>query len=1242
MIRVPGYRLVEPLGVGGTATVYRAVATDGRPAAVKVAHPALGARARLTREAAALRAIGPRHAPAVYGLGDSDAGPFLAMELCAEPSLARRLADDGPLALPTALALFAQLAEAVAAAHAVGVIHRDLTPSNVLCGARVRLIDLGLAGSIDGTAGQTHVGEVVGTAAYMAPEQWRPGALHDARTDVYALGCLLYLLVTGAPPFTGDRGALQSAHLGLRPELLSRRVAEAAWLDELAIGCLAKAPGDRVPSVAAMLAGLEAAAVDGRRPAALERPAASAVVPRVFATLWTEREPTVLDGLAQAHGARVVHGDGARCALVVDEPGLDRALTAARGLGHALVAERAAPTVLVDVHDATVRARRSGPSRIVAAALASPDAYPVDDDPPGVLLGPRAAAALGGGLRPLAERARWLVDEQAPAPAPTIDALFGRAAELAAVEASVDEVVAGRGPVVATVVAEAGHGLSRFARALAERLRAHPALDVVELAAGEPDALARLARAAFAGDDDPAERERLRARLAPVAWAALAVTLGWQAPAALSLGPAPIAPGALRGEAARAIALGLRQRARARPLAIVVDDLDRADLAVLDALELAALAEAGAPLWVCGLGRPELAASRPGWGQRARAQPRWRLGPLDDDAADELLRAALAPVTEVPREALARLRGRAAGVPLLLLELVASLRRAGALRRHGKGQAWYLASDELDRLPASPTVVELATRELAALSPALAAHAELAAVLGEVVDVALVRAVIDHLVRGDHGDEVPLDARVGLTRLAAVGFLAEQGGERFAFRHRLVRDAIVRAIPGERRARWHRAAAEHLASLDVAEVGPRLAEHLAGAGRDADAAALCARLAEAAHARHAYVDAERWFGAALAHGGPPTALARWRRARGVVRTRLGRYDDARADLTAALAATPAEQAAEVWLDLATTLDWCDEWRASAEAAERAAALAGPQPPPALAAGLALARGRSHHRFSRDAQAVPWLREAVALAGALGPDGYEVTVVGLVLLGYILPGQGQLDEAAAVLAQVIALCEQAGDRWHLAAAHNNRVNLWTALGARERVVADLEQVRRIGRELGYDRMEWFALYNLAESEFWLGEVEPALAHVADAIAVDERSLGEHGRPRSHLLRARILAWSGDPRAAAVLAALDRHQAEAEAAGHAEALLVPGERVQLALVRRQVEGGDAAAWAALLAEARQHLAGQELIEAYEAAARAAARAGEHAAERDAIVAALALAHEVPSLGRQRLRTRLAELG
>lgn len=1258
---VPGYQLIAPIGAGGFATVHRAVGEGGQVVAIKIAHARPDAVARFEREAEALRAIGPRHAPTVHTVGRlPDGRPYLVMELIEDPSLARLLAERGPLPLGEAIAWFERIAVAVAAAHAAGIVHRDLTPNNLLCGARVRLIDLGLAGRTGGLAGRTHVEEVVGTAEFMAPEQWRPGAPHDQRTDIYALGCVLHLLLTGAPPFTGTRAELQDAHVSRRPDLPSRRTAAAAPVDELVTRCLAKLPGDRIASVPALIAAVRALELTGDAAPAVPppRPAAEACA-MALVLFATDLEPTAVDALAASRGGRVVYGQAGRCVIAVDRSELAVGVADAHALAEELLGRDVTSAALVEIVDVLVRARPTGPPRISAAALVGPDLYPREDDPRGLLVGARAAAVLRAPRRAVPGRTdRWLLDEAAPMETVEVTGLFGRDAELDGLSASFDAVRAGAGPTIATVVSEPGHGKSRLATALAQRLAQRPDAVVLTVRArpplgGDLDGLLRelLRFALEIGPDHAAgtSEAELQRALEPVAWIAVAVVLGWRAPDAAVVAEQLIAPGALRMIAAQTLAMALRARAMRAPLAIIIDDADQADVASLDALELAALVEAGAPIWVCALAGPDLGVSRPAWGQRAGHQPRWQLAPLDDEAADRLLRAALAPVTDVPALALAHLRDRAGGAPLLLLELVASLRRAGAIRRHGKGSAWYLASDELDRLPASASLADLTARDLATLAPALVAHAELIAVLGDPVEVGELRDVIARLVTTGEAGALTLDARVGAERLAAAGFLVARGPGRFGFRHGLVRDVVVRAIDPRRRARLHAAAADRLIEARVLEDDPgwraRLAAHLTGAGRRAAAAAAFAQLAELAQLRHAYVDAERWCSAALAQlDVGAESRGRLLQQRGVMRTRLGRYDEARADLDAALAEASArgDAAVEILLDLAMTLDWCDEWRASEQTTERAAALAGPCPPPALEARLALARGRSHHRFSRDAAAVPLLIRATELAAGLGADGYETLVVGQVLLGYILPTMGRLDEARAVLDQVIGLCARSGDRWHLAAAHNNRVMLWTALGLRDPLIADLDQVRVIGRELGYVRMEWFAHFNLAEALFWLGEDAAALDHAAAAIALDDRSLGDHARPRSRLLRARILAWRGDV-ASAHQAQLElaAHQQRMQVEGRADAVLVPGERAQLDAVELAAAGAAAPAWRELAARARQHLAGQELIEILECWARAAARVQDPDQERAAIAEALEVARGVPSLSARRLRDRLQQL-
>ncbi len=189
------------------------------------------------------------------------------------------------------------------------------------------------------------------------------------------------------------------------------------------------------------------------------------------------------------------------------------------------------------------------------------------------------------------------------------------------------------------------------------------------------------------------------------------------------------APGAIRSAAARALGEGLRVMAARRPLALLVDDVHFVDETALDAIEYAALKEAGAPVWVLAVGRPSFAGARTGWAGRAAERQSVTLAALEPPAAAELARRLLAPVEKVPASALARLAERTMGVPLLLVELCRGLKRDGVVRKSDMG-AWVLATDELERLPDLPLVQWLASRETESLPPDLLAHARLASVLG--------------------------------------------------------------------------------------------------------------------------------------------------------------------------------------------------------------------------------------------------------------------------------------------------------------------------------------------------------------------------------------------------------------------------------------------------------------------------------------------------------------------------------
>jgi serine/threonine-protein kinase len=266
------YRLRRLLAVGGMGAVWAAEdAVLGREVAVKVLGEALAgdrrAALRLRREArAAGRLVHPAIAR-VLDLGEDFGRPYLVMELLHGESLAARLERAGPLAPAEAVRVVVAAADALEVAHRAGIVHRDVKPGNVFVtsGGDVKLLDFGIA-STAGDAALTG-GDLIGTAAYLAPERVLG---HDATpaADVYALGVLLYELLAGRPPFAGDTGpALAMAQVHARPAPLG---AVAPLVPpSLAAACeraLAKDPAARPPSAAALAALLRSAV--GSTPAA--------------------------------------------------------------------------------------------------------------------------------------------------------------------------------------------------------------------------------------------------------------------------------------------------------------------------------------------------------------------------------------------------------------------------------------------------------------------------------------------------------------------------------------------------------------------------------------------------------------------------------------------------------------------------------------------------------------------------------------------------------------------------------------------------------------------------------------------------------------------------------------------------------------------------------------------------------------------------------------------------------------
>jgi serine/threonine protein kinase len=256
---IHGYRILEKIGNGAIATVYRASHLFlGREYAVKLLRTATQsdrAAERLRREALALARLDHPNVVSVLDCGTTpDGTPFLTMELVRGRTLRAALKEDGPFEGPRAAAIVRQIAAALEAAHGQGTVHRDLKPSNVMLvddrgRELVKVLDFGLARIADFEAARlTAPDALLGTPRFMAPEQIHAASEVGPSADLYALGALLYNMLSGQPPFLGKAYEVLEKQLRQDPPPL----ASTTGLEPLALRLLAKRPEDRLPNAAAV------------------------------------------------------------------------------------------------------------------------------------------------------------------------------------------------------------------------------------------------------------------------------------------------------------------------------------------------------------------------------------------------------------------------------------------------------------------------------------------------------------------------------------------------------------------------------------------------------------------------------------------------------------------------------------------------------------------------------------------------------------------------------------------------------------------------------------------------------------------------------------------------------------------------------------------------------------------------------------------------------------------------------
>lgn len=1299
-VQIAGYDVKSVIGRGGFGTVVAANRnTDGHPVAIKLVHRSdRDAHERLRLEARALETIGPPYVPELYGTGAlDDDSPYFVFERIDLPTLAAKLAEwHHPLEPLDFLRIASAILTALEATHRHGFVHRDLKPENIFINddpVSAKLIDFGIAKATGLASSRTTAGLALGTPEYMSPEQCEGRADIDLRADIYSVGVVLYELLTARPPFFGSSVDVREAHLSRRPPRPSRVANVAPIFDDVLLRCLAKDPSRRFTSARGLRRALSWAAehteatmlvaTEGRTSAAQPSSTGASAEGRptgrqgpsnrrqhmalLFfeATVGTDRVKQALVVL----GGQLISVEGSRCVAVFDMGVSGNPVQRAQDSAQAFLEQRLCARALVDYDRVRVRTRPDGSRRVFSTAASQRDRFPRESDPPRVLFTTSAADMLvdlstidvrAGVVRPaprdLDTNADATVFQLGSGP------LIGREEELERILSSAEETFREHVPGLVTVLSALGYGKSHLCAAVLGRLRrAHPLLHVIQLRAREPlgsenyEISRVLLRAALDPPNQiPADfgREFLLSRFDPTLgheiWSAAALVLGWLTADSPEIRKLSAAPAALRSAVTRAVGESLRSLARRHGVCCILDDAHYADESTLDALEYATLAETSAPLWVCVLATPGFKKARPSWGERAARTERIGLQALSNDNAVELCRRLLRPAENISQEAIQSLVDQTRGNPLLLVELARGIKRHGLIRQQSRGDSWYLAHDELEKLPDLPKVEWLAGRELAALPPALSAHARLVAQLGGEFSSSEVEGVLGELEADGLGGAFPLDAQVGIHRLLQHGLLVTHRDGRFGFRHHLIRDHVAQSTPAPVRLHVHRAAFHYHRdsdSMPMAHRLPRIALHAAQSGHGDTASKIYLELAEEAVHRHSYVDAELMYSRAIALLPDEETIERMRayNGRGLMRYRMSRYQDALDDLDRAkrIAHELGDVTAEIelLLDEATILDWMQDYHQSRSLVECADTMVGDASTPLVAARLSLGLGRAKYRLRELDTALRLLTDAAERAEPLSDPGYETLVIALLLIATVYTLRNQQSEAEDTFARVIAQCEERGDRLHLASALNNRHHLWILRRDVERAAGDCLRCQQIGRDIGLSEFDYICAYNLAELHYYAGQLDPARAALDRALAVEA---SHSAKPLSLLLQARVQVFAGQWHdAEKTVEALDYLQRRSRQSAHHDALFIEAERLFHDAVRLATGTFHETDWDALRSRHQGIAQPFEIAEVTEMASLAAARHGEMDLAIQFIRDALALCSSAPHLIEERIERRLHEL-
>ncbi len=870
------------VGSGGMGTVFRCVdRLGGATVAVKIlrGREELDIQ-RFEREAAILAELCDPGVVRYVAHGVAATGEhYLAMEWLDGEDLAARLARGG-LSFAESVAVLRRAGEALAGVHARGMVHRDLKPQNLfLAGGdveRLKVLDFGIARVAGGSARLTRTGVLLGTPAYLAPEQIHDPGIHDPRTDVFSLGCVFYECLAGRPAFEGAHAMAVLAKILFQetPRLRDARPDAPEAFDRLVARMLAKDPGDRprdAGELAAEVAGLgdgpaataSIAAIAARTERSLLAPPGSTPLPDEAPASLGHREHRLV--------SVVLAGDPDATSADLDWPEEDLEAAVLRLGGHlsllaggSLVvtiwgagsatdrAERAAQCALDlrarfrDLPICVVTGRGLVSAKLVEGAViergvrdlraARPGEIALDDVTAGMVAGRfqvdregSAAVLRGEGAR--REITPLLLGKATPC--------LGRGRELAILDAMLSGCVEEQIASAVLVVGPAGSGKSRLRREFLEQIRRRgDRITVLSgrgdvLGEGSPfglitDAIRRTAEIA----DEPVEArrrklvDRLGRHLAGAELTRVAAFLGELSGTPFSHGDDP----ALR--AARGSALLMSDATRvawedwlaaecaAGPVLLVLEDLHWGDAATVSLVDSTLRNLRELPLMALVLARPEVYARFPAlWAEREVQSI--KLGPLGRKASEALAREALSATIDADR--VARIVERACGNPFYLEELI----RAVVAGREDALPDSVLGTVEA-RLDAEGDEAKRVLRAAAVFGDRFTSGG-VASLLGG--DTSATRAWLDALTERE---------LIGPASGAAPSIDAQ-----YAFQHALVRDAAYATLTDGDRVLGHRLAGDWLERTSHPSA-VAVAEHFHRGGERGRSAQWCRRAAEQA------------------------------------------------------------------------------------------------------------------------------------------------------------------------------------------------------------------------------------------------------------------------------------------------------------------------------------------------------------------------------------------------------------